>query len=304
MNITISQIKILNAVACHGSFHAAARFLNKTHPSLVVALKKLEQEVGVELLDRSGYRTSLSKEGRVFLKQAKAVLDELAKTKEVMEGLRGGQEAELRIVIGDITPLSDSLADLKSFSKKYNYSRLNLLFENLHGPVERLLLGEADLIIHHLEVSDLRFEYEHYGKVSIIPVISPLLLGENNTGNIKYDNLREYPQCIIKDTASHTKAADYYILPRQAQLFVGDQMTKREVILQGMGWGHMPEFLVKEDLKCGRLVSLSGGEVKTRVVDLKIIRLREPANGKPRGPMAEGMWDFFTTKHMAGNKCF
>jgi len=61
---------------------------------------------------------------------------------------------------------------------------------------------------------------------------------------------------------------------------------KRELILQGMGWGHMPRFLVEEDLAAGRLVTLSGPGLTGGVAELVAARRRDV----PHGPVAERLW--------------
>ena len=49
-----------------GSFAAAAARLNRTHPTVHAAVTALEAQVGMVLLDRAGYRVSLTVEGAAF----------------------------------------------------------------------------------------------------------------------------------------------------------------------------------------------------------------------------------------------
>ena len=44
---------------------------------------------------------------------------------------------------------------------------------NLFGPNELLLDGGADLIIHHIDKTDSRYEYRDFCKVQVVPVIAP-----------------------------------------------------------------------------------------------------------------------------------
>ena len=68
MNITLQQMRALDAVVSQGSIQSGAKLLNKTHPSVITALKNLEEELGFPLFDRTGYRSVLTEEGKAFHK--------------------------------------------------------------------------------------------------------------------------------------------------------------------------------------------------------------------------------------------
>ncbi len=51
--MTFDQLKILVAIADHGSVLAAARALHRTQPTINVAMRKLEEELNLLLFDRS-----------------------------------------------------------------------------------------------------------------------------------------------------------------------------------------------------------------------------------------------------------
>ena len=89
--MTLDQLKILVAIADRGSVLGAARSLHRTQPTLSVLLQKLEEELGVQLLDRSSYRAMLTPAGWQLYKKAKGVLaqvDDLAN----LAPLSGGRQ--------------------------------------------------------------------------------------------------------------------------------------------------------------------------------------------------------------------
>ena len=65
-HVALQQMLTLDAVVEQGGIQAGAKYLHRTHPSVVTALKNLEQELGFALFDRSGYRLSLTTEGKPF----------------------------------------------------------------------------------------------------------------------------------------------------------------------------------------------------------------------------------------------
>lgn len=288
--ISLKQLQTLDAVVRGGSFQAGAKTLHRSHPSVINLMRSLEEQVGFTLFDRSGYRTRLTEAGEAFYKHALRVLREQAELEGLAGFLQEGNEARLRIVIGDVTPLDETLQVLRGFAQRYPHVQLDLDFENLSGPRERLLDGEADLIIHHVDPSDPRFECQKIAEVKIIPVVAPGFLEFDPDTNRRYAALRSYTQCIIRDTARKAKKENYFVLDDAHCITVADQHTKKSIIVQGMAWGHMPDFMVAKELEEGTLISIEGRWIKGTVVDIVVARVA----GEYRGVMARKLWGHFS----------
>ena len=100
--------------------------------------------------------------------------------------------------------------------------------------------------------------------------------------------MRDYVQCVIRDTARHSPARDYYLVEGARSWTVSDQLMKRELILQGMGWGHMPRHLIDQDLRAKRLLDITGRYLKGGLVELVAARRREALHG----PIANRLWTY------------
>ena len=72
--MTLDQLHVLLTVVETGSFHAASEVLHRSRPAVSIAIKNLEQEIGVALFSREGYRPQLMAEGQVFCEKAQKVL--------------------------------------------------------------------------------------------------------------------------------------------------------------------------------------------------------------------------------------
>ena len=73
----IQQLEYLEAVIETGSINEAAKRLYLTQPSLSSAIKDLEKEMGITILQRSNTGTSLTADGREFMNYAKQILDQV-----------------------------------------------------------------------------------------------------------------------------------------------------------------------------------------------------------------------------------
>jgi DNA-binding transcriptional LysR family regulator len=284
--LTIQQLICFDAVVSEGGFQAAAEKLNRAHPTVFAAVKNLEAQLGFKLLDRAQYRVGLTEAGRSFHQRARVLLTELGLLKSHAAQLAMGEESALSVVIGDLSPVPEILALLRRFFSSCPETRLHLHFEAISGPWERLFDGEADLIFHHIDKSDPRLEFIDLCKVRIVPVVAPRFLRFPVSERITPEAMRDYVQCVIRDTARHSPPRDYYLVEGARSWTVGDQLTKKEIILQGMGWGHMPTFLIADELREGRLLPIIGRHFPGAEGACVAARRRNA----PHGPVATRLW--------------
>jgi DNA-binding transcriptional LysR family regulator len=286
---TVHDLQCFDAVVREGGFQAAATALNRSHPAVFAAVAKLEKQLGLILFDRSGYRIGLTAQGRAFHARAQSLLQEWARLGVHARQLAMGEESELRVVIGDLCPLPETLALLSRFFARCPGTRLSLHFETVGGPLERLFDDQVDLILHRVEKSDTRLEWIDLGTVPMLPVLAPGLLVLVNDGHdVRPEQLRELTQCVLRDSARHSAPQNYFIVPGARQCTVPDQLMKKELILQGMAWGHLPAFLIGRELREGRLKSVAGQHFPGRVEELVAARRRD----RPHGPVASRLWDY------------
>ena len=287
-SVTIHQLQCFDAVVAEGGFQAGAAKLRRSHSAVFASIKNLESQLGLRLLDRAGYRVRLTDAGRSFHGRARVFLHELSLLQTYASQLAMGEEAELHIVVGDVCPLAEILALLRRFFVDYSATRLHLHFEAISGPWERLFEDEADLIVHHIDKSDTRIEFIDLFAGRLLPVVAPNFLPFPISQDIAPEQMRDHVQCVIRDTARHGSRRDYYLVEGARFWTVSDQLMKKEIILQGMGWGHMPTFMVAEELRDGRLLSIAGRHLRGGTGEIVAARRRD----RPHGPVANRLWQF------------
>src|SRR5215470_10193046 len=286
--VTLHQLQCFEAVVSEGSFQAAAEKLRRSQPSVSSSVKNLEELLQLTLHDRSGYRVRLTEAGRSFYQRTRLFLQEAKSLGDHAAQLAMGEESELSVVIGDVSPLPETLALLRSFFDGCPGTKLHLHFEAISGPLERLLDGGADLVFHHIDKADPRLEFVDLFTVKIVPVVAPNFLRFPISKSITPEQMRDYVQCVIRDSARHSTPRDYYLVEGSQSWTVGDQLMKRELILQGMGWGHMPRFLIEQDLREKLLLPIAGKHFPGAQVELVAARLRDA----PHGPVAARLWQY------------
>jgi DNA-binding transcriptional LysR family regulator len=287
-SFTLHDLQCFDAVVRAGGFQAAAQLLHRSHPAVFAAVAKLERQLNLSLLDRSGYRVRPTDAGRSLHRRAQSLLRELVNLRTHAEHLAKGEESELRVVIGDMCPPAQTLGLLSHFFAECPGTRLHLSYEAITGPSERLFDDEADLILHRVDKSDPRVEWVDLCEVPFVPVVAAGFLPFATSRSITPDQMREFTQCIIRDTARHSVPDSYFIIEGAHQCTVADQLMKKEIILRKMAWGHLPGFLIGEELREGRLQTIAGRHLTGGVEELVAARRRD----RPHGPVANRLWSY------------
>jgi DNA-binding transcriptional LysR family regulator len=286
VRFSIQALEYFDAVVECGGFQQAADKVNRSHAAVFAAITKLESGLGLKLLDRGGYRVTLTDAGRSFHTRVRAFLEEVNALQIHADQLSMGDETHLVVVIGDTCPSPPALELLSLFFARCHGTRLDLHFETIAGPLERLFDDYADLILHSIDRSDPRVEWIDFGVVSFIPVVAPGFLPFEPSKSITPEHMRTLTQCVIRDTGTHSDKRNYYVIEGAPQCTVADHSMKRDLILRGMAWGHLPHFLIGEDLNEGRLISIAGHYFPGMKIDLVAARRR----GRPHGPVANRLW--------------
>jgi LysR family hydrogen peroxide-inducible transcriptional activator len=95
--MTIQQLQYIAAIDTHRHFARAAEACFVTQPTLSSMVKKLEEELGVVLFDRSKSPVVPTAPGAILVEQARAVLKEVEALKSLADESKEDQSGELRI---------------------------------------------------------------------------------------------------------------------------------------------------------------------------------------------------------------
>jgi len=93
----LRHLRYFVAVAEALSFTKAAAKLRLAQPSLTRQIRNLEDEIGVQLLDRSNNRVSLTEEGRFFLFDSRKLLASCAESVAAVQRMKRGENSDLNI---------------------------------------------------------------------------------------------------------------------------------------------------------------------------------------------------------------
>ncbi|HWP42494.1 MAG TPA: LysR substrate-binding domain-containing protein, partial [Blastocatellia bacterium] len=102
----LMQLEMFVAMVEEGSFHKAAERVFRTQPAVSMALRKLEQEIGAPLFDRSNRNAYvLTETGALLYEYAKRMLNLKDETLHALEELHNLQSGRIRIGANESTSL-------------------------------------------------------------------------------------------------------------------------------------------------------------------------------------------------------
>ena len=254
--ITIDQLRVFHRVVDTGSFSAAARAMHRAQSAITYAVKKLEDQVGTELFDRSGYRPVLSEAGRALLPRATRILEELAAFNTQARAIAGGLEPEIGLVVDSLFSTRRLMHVLVAFQRQYPPVQLRVHVESLGATAQVVVDGGADLgITLDFAAAATGLHTTPIGEIELIPVAAPDHPLARIKGRISIEALRDHVQLVLSDRSSLTHGTDFSVFSTRTWR-LADLGARHEMLVAGLGWGSMPAHMVEGDLEAGRLVKL------------------------------------------------
>ena len=137
----------LAAVVDHGGYGGAAEALRRSASALNYQVQRLQEQLGVRLLEVQGRRAVLTPHGEILLKRARGLLAELDSLESLAGSLQAGFEPVLRVVVDAAFPRGPLLAALAELQVACPQTRLELADAVLSGAEEAIAGGTADLVV-------------------------------------------------------------------------------------------------------------------------------------------------------------
>lgn len=98
--MTLQQLRYVVAIDNHRSFAMAAEALGVTQPTLSGMVRKLEEELDVTLFERDSRKVATTAIGSEIAAQARRVLMEADRVKEIVSERKGAVSGDLRLAVG------------------------------------------------------------------------------------------------------------------------------------------------------------------------------------------------------------
>lgn len=257
---SLDQLRVFIAVIDAGGFARAARALHRTQSVISYTIANLEQQLNVALLERGQRQPRLTEAGKALLADARAVTLKVDGMRARAQALAGGMEAEVSLAVDVMFPTSVLVEILEAFQLEFPTVALRLRIEAL-GVVVQMVMER----VCHIGISGWMIftppviERHAMGYVTMLSVAAPGHPLAQMRGTIPTAVAREHTQLVLTDRSELTAGQDFGVLALR-DWRLGDLGSKHALLRAGLGWGNMPEAMIREDLASGRLVPLALGD--------------------------------------------
>jgi len=144
MDLRLSDLKIFIAVAETGSTTRAAQNLAMTQPGVSQHISSLEEELGRKLFDRTGNRIELNDFGRIFLKEARDLLERAQKLETLGKGL-SCETGSIRLGLTDSSTQTVIPKAFAAFKKRHPNVHIRLDVDDSANIEYGVMRGHYDL---------------------------------------------------------------------------------------------------------------------------------------------------------------
>jgi len=252
--IDVDGLIVFSAVIDAGSFSGAAERLGQTPSGVSRTISRLEDSLGMTLMQRTTRRLHLTEEGAWLLGRARAILADLANT-EAEAAARRSQPAGL-VRVNAATPALDHLLAplVADFLQAYPLIQLELVSGETYVD---LIEERADLAIRIGALPDSTLNARRLGAAKLRVLASPAYLDQHGMPGTPADLAQHRtlgftaPALLNTWPLRHDGGEGWTITP---QVVASSGETVRHLVLHGAGVASLSDFLTRADVAAGRLV--------------------------------------------------
>lgn len=257
IKLSLDSLEVLDAIASKGSFAAAADSLFRVPSAITYTVRKLEEDLGVSLFNRSGHRAELTEAGAELLREGRHLLIAAAELECRVRRVASGVETELTIAVSDLFKFEAIFPILNAFYAQNFGTRIKLLREVFGGGWDALVSGRADIALGVPGDGPPGGGYttKPIGTIEFIYAVSsnhPLAKLPEPLQNL---DIMKYRSISAADSSRNLAPRTSGILTGQDVLTVPDMQSKLQAQISGLGVGYLPKKLAEQYIATGELVA-------------------------------------------------
>lgn len=257
-NVTLHQLRLFQSLGTHLSYTRVAEELFLTQPAVSIQIKRLEESVGLPLVEQLGKKLFLTEAGKELFEASRDVLDRLRVLNEDMIGMEKGVKGPIKL--SAITTAKYFMPHLLGvFVRDYPEVEPRLTITNQSRVVERLENNLDDLVIMGTLPENLDLVAEYFLDNPIVVVAHPdhPLVGQKN---IPLARIAE-ERFLSREPGSGTRAARTRLfadhgLKANVYMELGSSEAIKQAVMAGLGISVLSRHNLALELETGLLAVL------------------------------------------------
>lgn len=288
--ITIDALKVLDAIDRKGSFAGAAAELFRVPSAISYTVQKLEEDLNVDIFDRSGHKAILTPAGRYLLSQGRSLLEAAENLAHTTRQVAQGWETRLRIGFNSLLPARCLFPAISEFYQLGVPVDVQIVEEVFAGTWDALQSRRVDLIVGADQLSKPAgsFTTKRLGEMPFVFAVAADHPLAGATEPLTEADIIQYPAAVAADTSRSLPPGNAGIFRRQRTLTVSNIDQKIAIQTEGLGVGWLPRPMIRSQLAAGALVAKEVHEPRAN------ISIHLARHSEDQGKALMWFWDYLS----------
>lgn len=258
-NLTLRQLRAIDAIAGHGKIINAAKVLGLTSPAVTIQLRQVEDEAGLALFDRTGDGMRPTAAGLAVIDAAQAIEERLRLLKDELDAIKGLRAGGMRLgVVSTAKYFAPRL--MAAFMKEHPDLDVQLIVGNRAETVASLKNHDLDVALMGRPPKDISVRATPFGDHPLVIIASP-----------------DHPLAAVHDISKERIAEEHFLIREPGsgtrislEIFfsdlpgriddlgveMGSNETIKQAVMAGLGVAFISAHTIALEVEAGRLVIL------------------------------------------------
>ncbi|MDP2295726.1 MAG: LysR substrate-binding domain-containing protein [Pseudolabrys sp.] len=251
-----SDLRVFVRVMDRGNFSLAASDLGITPSAVSKLISRLEDRLGVRLLERSTRRLSLTPEGETFLARARRIVADIEEVEAEVARVRGAPRGKLRINSGTAFGLHQLAPALADFLARYPEIDIDL---SITDRLVDLIEEQSDIAVRSGHIPEGPFIQRKLADLQRVICAAPAYLAARGTPRTAAD-LKGH-DCIVVSGPGLNRwpfktRGGIDVVEVRPRVTTDDAEAALRLAIEGAGIVRLSDVIVGPPLRDGKLVAL------------------------------------------------
>jgi DNA-binding transcriptional LysR family regulator len=251
-----SDLRVFVRVMDRGNFSLAASDLGITPSAVSKLVSRLEDRLGVRLLERSTRRLALTPEGETFLLRARRIVADVEEAEAEVARVRGAPRGKLRINSGTAFGLHQLTPALAEFLARYPEIDIEL---SITDRLVDLLEEQSDIAVRSGHIPDGPFIQRKLADLQRVICAAPSYLAKHGTPKVAAD-LKEHDCVTVAGPGLNRwpfkTRSGIDVVDVRPRVTTDDAEAALRLAIEGAGIVRLSDVIVGGPLRDGELVAV------------------------------------------------